>query len=397
MEQLAIEGGQPVREEAIRYGRQWLDEADMAAVHEVLQSSFLTGGPHVERLEKRLAGYTGAKYAVAVSNGTAALHCACLAAGITEGDEVITTPMTFAASANCVLYCGARPVFADIDPETYNVSPLSIRERITDKTKAIIAVDFTGQPVQADEIRAICEEYDLIFIEDAAHSIGSKYKGKMVGSFADLTTFSFHPVKTITGGEGGAILTNDDDLYKKLMLYRNHGIVHAAENMEEKHDEPWYYEQQFLGFNYRLTDFQSALIDSQLDKLERFKARRKEIAEKYNQAFSDMPEIILQKEIPEADTCRHLYIIRLDLEKLNCSRLEFFHAMTAENVVPQVHYIPIYYFPYYRKLGYQKGLCPNAEHIYEGIMSIPLFPKMTDHDVDTVVCAVKKIVERYRK
>lgn len=397
MRQLAIEGGRPVRENLIRYGGQWIDDVDMAAVNEVLRSPFITCGPNVEHLENRLVSYTGAKYAAVVSSGTAALHCACLAAGITEGDEVITTPMTFAASANCVLYCGAKPVFADIDLETYNIDPQSIRERITGKTKAIIAVDFAGQPVRVDEIRSICDEYGLIFIEDAAHSIGSRYKDKMVGSLADLTTFSFHPVKTITGGEGGAILTHDENLYKRLMLYRNHGIVHFAEDMEKDSDEPWYYEQQFLGFNYRLTDFQSALINSQLDKIDQFIARRKEITEKYNEAFSDIPEIILQKAIPEADICRHLYVIRLDLDKLNCSRLEFFNAMAAENVIPQVHYIPTYYFPYYRKLGYKKGLCPNAEYMYEGIMSIPLFPKMTDWDVKTVIDAVKKIVKRYRK
>ncbi|MEY8392186.1 UDP-4-amino-4,6-dideoxy-N-acetyl-beta-L-altrosamine transaminase [Lachnospiraceae bacterium] len=397
MEQLAIEGGQPVREEMIWYGKQWIDEKDIAAVSEVLRSPFITSGPKVERLEERLAEYTGAKYAVMVSSGTAALHCACLAAGLKEGDEVITTPMTFAASANCILYCGATPVFADIDIKTYNIDPQSIREKITEKTKAVIAVDFTGQPVKIEEIRGICEEFGLIFIEDGAHSIGSKYKNKMVGSLADMTIFSFHPVKTITGGEGGAILTNDDNLYKKLVLYHNHGRVNLPEEMEEIHEEPWYYEQQALGFNYRLTDFQSALIDSQLEKIEGFIARRKEIVRKYNEAFAEVPELILQEEIAEADTCRHLYIIRLDLERLNCSRLAFFNAMGAENVVPQIHYIPVYYFPYYQRKGYKKGLCPIAEFVYEGILSIPLFPKMTDYDVETVIHAVKKIIEHYRK
>lgn len=396
MHQLAIEGGQPVREEAIRYGKQWIDEEDIAAVGKVLRSPFITSGPNVELLEKRLMKYTGAKYAVVVSSGTAALHGACFAAGITEGDEVITTPLTFAASANCMLYCGARPVFADINPQTYNIDPQSICEKITPQTKAVIAVDFTGQPVQIEEIRAICDENNLIFIEDAAHSIGSRYKGKLVGTFSDMTIFSFHPVKTITGGEGGAILTDDYNLYKKLIMFRNHGMNHLPEDMEEVHDEPWYYEQQFLGFNYRLTDFQSALINSQLNKIDMFISRRKEIAQRYNEEFASMPEIILQQEIPEADTCRHLYIIRLDLSKLSCTRLEFYNAMVAENVVPQVHYIPIYYFPYYQRMGYRKGLCPYAEKIYEGIMTIPLFPKMTDYDVETVISAVKKIVERYR-
>lgn len=397
MEQLAIEGGQPVRSDVIRYGRQWIDEDDIAAVGSVLRSDLITSGPDVERLEKRLSKYTGAKHATVVSSGTAALHCACLAAGIAKGDEVITTPLTFAASANCILYCQAVPVFADINPDTYNIDPDSIRRKITNKTKAVIAVDYTGQPVQIDEIRNLCREYGLIFIEDAAHSIGSRYKGDMIGSLADLTIFSFHPVKTITGGEGGAVLTNDDELHKKLVMYHNHGIVRKAEYMIEAHEEPWYYEQQMLGLNYRLTDFQSALINSQLDKIDQFIARRKEIVCKYNEAFQNMDEILLQKEIPEADTCSHLYIIRLDMDKLDCTRLEFFRALSAENVVPQVHYIPVYWFPYYQQMGFEKGLCPAAESVYEAIISLPLYPKMTDYDIETVIHAVKKVVGRYAK
>lgn len=396
MEKLAIEGGKPVRESIIRYGHQWINDEDIAAVNEVLKSDFLTTGPKVDVLQKKLCEYTGAKYAVVLSNGTAALHCACLAAGIGEGDEVITTPMTFAASANCALYCGAKPVFADINPETYNIDPESIRKCITNKTKAIVAVDFTGQPVEVDEIRAICNEYNLIFIEDAAHSIGSSYKGSKIGSLADMTTFSFHPVKTITGGEGGAVLTNDEVLYHKLALYFNHGINHSKEDLEEAHNEPWYYEQQCLGFNFRMTDFQAALVGSQLDRIEQFKSRRQEIAEKYNKAFEDISEIILQKEIEDVDICKHLYIIRLDLKRLKCTRLDFFNAMVAENVIPQVHYIPVYWFPYYQRLGYKRGLCPNAEEVYEGIMSLSLYPKMTDQDVESVIFAVKKVIGKYR-
>lgn len=397
VEKLAIKGGVPVRDDILRYGHQWIDDDDIAAVNEVLQSDYLTTGPKVDILQERLCEYTGAKHAVVLANGTAALHCACLAADIGDGDEVITTPITFAASANCALYCGAKPVFADINPETYNIDPESIRKCITSKTKAIVAVDFTGQPVEIDEIRKICDEYGLVFIEDAAHSIGSEYRGKKIGSLADMTTFSFHPVKTITGGEGGAVLTNDDELFRKLLLYFNHGINHSNEDLEEFHDEPWYYEQQCLGFNYRMTDFQAALVGSQLNRINKFIVRRKEIVDAYNAAFEDMPEIIVQQEIEEVNTCRHLYIIRLNLEKLNCTRLEFFNAMVAENVIPQVHYIPIYWFPYYQRLGYKKGICPNAEKIYEGIMSISLYPKMTDMDVDSVIHAVKKVVKYYRK
>lgn len=395
MEKLAIHGGKPIREHKISYGRQCIEEDDIQAVIDVLKSDYLTCGPKVDELERALCDYTGAKYAVAVSNGTAALHCACIAAGIGPGDEVITTPITFAASANCALYCGARPVFADIEPDTYNISPESIRERISEKTKAVVAVDFTGQVVKIEEIRKICDEYHLLFIEDAAHSIGSSYNGKMVGSLADITTFSFHPVKTVTGGEGGAVLTSRKDLYDKIYLAHVHGITHDAAQMMEEHPEGWYYEQVSLGYNYRLTDFQSALVLSQLSKIERFKARRRQIVNRYNEAFAGIPQLIVQKEIPQSDTCRHLYILRLSLDRLKCSRLEFFNALAAENVQPQVHYVPVYWFPHYQKRGFQKGCCPVAEKVYEGIMSLPLYPAMTDQDVEDVIRAVKKVVEYY--
>lgn len=398
MEKLAVKGGYPVRSSKLYYGRQWIGEDDIEAVVKVLQSDFITCGPKVEEMERTLEKYTGARYAVAVSNGTAALHCACIAAGIGPGDEVITTPLTFAASANCALYCGARPVFADINPETYNIDPESIRANITDRTKAVVAVDFTGQAIQYKEIREICDAFGLIFIEDAAHSIATKYNGRQVGSLADMTTFSFHPVKTITAGEGGAILTNDETLYQKLVLAHTHGITHDVEQMEgTPHEGPWYYEQIALGYNYRITDFQAALIVSQIKKLDGFSARRKEIVKRYNDAFSKLPEIIVQKEIPESDTCRHLYIIRLNLEKLACTRREFFDAMSAENVQCQIHYVPVYWFPYYEHLGYRKGICPNAEEVYKGIMSIPLYPRLTDQDVEDVIHAVTKVVENYRR
>ena len=393
----AIKGGTPVRDTKLFYGHQCIDENDVKAVSEVLVSDYLTCGPKVSELEEKLAAYCGCKYAVAVSNGTAALHCACIAAGLKPGDEVITTPLTFAASANCVLYVGATPVFADVNPETYNIDPESIKAHITDKTKAVIAVDFTGQCVENEKIRAICDEYNLIFIEDAAHAIGSSYKGKKVGSLADMTCFSFHPVKTITSGEGGAITTNNEEFHKKLVLAHTHGITHDEDLMEDApHEGPWYYEEISLGYNYRLTDIQSALLISQLEKLELFKKKRQEIVKKYNDAFSQIPEIIVQKEIPESDTCRHLYIIRLNLDKLKCTRREFFDAMSAENIQCQVHYVPTYLFPYYRHLGYKEGLCPNAEEIYKGILSIPLYPTLSEKDTDDVIEAVKKIVDYYR-
>ncbi len=398
MEQLAIMGGNPVRVNKIYYGRQCVGEDEIKAVSEVLRSPFITCGPKVAEAEKRLAEYMGAKHAVVCSNGTAALHCACIAAGIGPGEEVITTPLTFAASANCAVYCGAKPVFADIDLETYNIDPQSIRDHITSRTKAVIAVDYTGQAVKIKEIREICNEYGLVFIEDAAHAIGTKYDGVHVGNLADMTCFSFHPVKTITCGEGGAITTNNDELYKKLILAHTHGITHDEELMEEApHEGMWYYEQISLGFNYRMTDFQAAMLLSQLGKIEDFKKRRQEIVNKYNEAFRDVPGIIIQKEIPESDTCRHLYIIRLDLDKLTCTRRQFFDAMSAENIQPQIHYVPVYWFPFYRRMGYEKGLCPNAEEVYKGIMSIPLYPMMTDEDVNDVIAAVRKIACYYKK
>ncbi len=398
MEKLAVNGGEPVRKTKIYYGRQWIDSDDIKAVDDVLCSDYVTCGPKVSDFEKTLCDFTGAKYAVAVNSGTSALHCACIAAGIGPGDEVITSPLTFAASANCALYCGAKPVFADVDPDTYTIDPASIRAHITEHTKAVVAVDYTGQAVKIDEIRSICSEFNLFFIEDAAHSIATKYNGKQVGSLADMTCFSFHPVKTITGGEGGAITTNDKDLYTRLVLAHTHGITHDDSLMEgAPHEGPWYYEQISLGYNYRLTDFQSALIKSQLGKIEMFSSRRKEIVKKYNEAFKNIPELFLQKEIPESDSCRHLYIIRLNLDRLTCSRRQFFDAMSAENVQCQIHYIPVYWFPYYQHMGYERGLCPNAEHIYEGIMSIPLYPRMTDQDVDDVINAVKKVVENYKR
>ena len=398
MDKLAIDGGQPVRKEKIYYGHQWIDEDDIQAVCDVLRSDYLTCGPAVTKFEEDLCNYTGAGYAVAVSNGTAALHCACMAAGIQSGDEVITTPLTFAASANCVLYCGGKPIFADVDPNTYNISPESIEKKITERTKAIIAVDFTGQAVEYQKIREICDKYNLIFIEDAAHAIGTTYDGKPVGSLADMTCFSFHPVKTITGGEGGAVTTNSKETYQKILLAHTHGITHDEELMKDTpHEGPWYYEQILLGYNYRITDFQAALLSSQLKKLDQFKARRQEIVNQYNEAFADLPGIIVQKEIEESDTCRHLYIIRLALDELTCTRRQFFDAMAAENVQCQIHYVPVYWFPYYQKMGYEKGLCPNAESVYNTIMSIPLYPKMSDQDVEDVIMAVKKCIDNYLK
>ena len=397
MEQLAIFGGSPLRKTPLHYGRQYIDEDDIAAVVETLKSDDLTCGPKITALEEKLCQVTGAKYAVVVSNGTAALHIAALAADFREGDEVIVSSITFAASSNCILYCGARPVFADIDPETYNIAPQSIERLITPRTKGIVAVDFTGQSVEHDAIGDICRRHGLLLIEDAAHAIGTKYAGRPVGSIADMTCFSFHPVKTVTSGEGGAVTTNDEALYRRLVRLRTHGITRNREEMVHPTDALWYNEQVELGFNYRLTDIQAALLLSQLDKLTVFAARRREIVEKYNAAFSRMPELIVQKEIPESETVRHLYILRLNTEKLSCDRRQFFDALRAENIYSQVHYLPVYWHSYYEKLGYERGLCPHAEQYYQEVMSLPLYYALTDEDVEDVILTVKKLVAYFRK
>ncbi len=397
MEELAIFGGEPIRKDPIYYGRQCIEQDDIDAVADTLRSNYITCGPKVEELERKLCEVTGAKYAVGVANGTGALHIAALAAGFKEGDEVIVSSITFAASSNCVLYCGAKPVFADIRRDTYNIDPESIKKLITPQTKGIVAVDFTGQAVQLDEIREIARENNLILIEDAAHAIGTKYKGQPIGSIADMTCFSFHPVKTVTSGEGGAVTTNDEQLYRKLLRLRTHGITRNQDEMCHPTDALWYNEMVELGYNYRTTDFQAALLCSQLNKLDRFSTRRKEIVKMYNEAFDKMPEIIVQKEIPESDTTRHLYVIRLNMELLTCTRRQFFDALYAENVCPQVHYLPVYMHSYYEKLGYKKGICQEAEAYYESSMSIPLYPSMTDDDVNSAIAAVKKVVDYYRK
>ncbi len=396
MEKPAICGGEPVRSTKIFYGHQFIDEDDIQAVVDVLKSDYLTCGPKIGELEEKLCEVTGAKYAVVCSNGTAALHIACLAAGVMPGDEVITTPITFAASANCALYCGAKPVFADINENTYNIDPAHVEKLTTERTKAVVAVDFTGQSVELDRLLAHCREHNLVLIEDGAHVIGTSYKGRMNGSIADMTTMSFHPVKTVTGGEGGAVLTNSKEYYEKLLLYRAHGITRDPKLMEHEPDGPWYYEQIALGMNYRMTDMQAALIISQLNKLPRFMERRKAIVKAYNEAFSKLPQLFVQQEIPESDTTRHLYILRIRPEKLTIDRKQFFEALAAENICCNVHYIPTYYFPYYERLGYKRGLCPKAEKLYAEEISLPLYYAMTDQDVEDVIRAVTRIAEYFK-
>ncbi len=379
----------------IPYGKQWIDEKDVESVVSVLKGDWLTTGPNVEEFEKSFAHYVGSKFAVAVSSGTAALHTAAFAAGVYNRDEVITTPLTFAASANCVLYQGGRPVFSDIDKKTYNIAPLEIRKKITSKTKAIIPVDYTGQPCELDEIADIAQDHNLILIEDASHAVGSTYKRKKVGSISDLSIFSFHPVKHMTTGEGGMVTTNSEELYEKMLLFRNHGITKNEDDFISKNDGGWFYEQQVLGFNYRITDLQCALGISQLSKIDDFVKRRREIVIRYNEAFEKVDEIITPFHPDYVNPSWHLYVIQLNLEKLSVNRKKVFDELRKNKLGVQVHYIPVYFHPYYQKLGYSTGLCSNAEWLYERIISLPLYPKMNDNDVDYVIETVKNVIRKY--
>ena len=392
----------------IPYGRQSIDDADIEAVVKVLKSDYLTTGPAVEAFEKKVADYVGAKYAVAVSNGTAALHVACLAAGIGEGDEVITTPITFAASANCVLYCGGTPVFADIDPDTYNISPEELESKITPQTKAIIPVHYTGQPCDMDAILEIARKHDLLVIEDGAHALGASYKGKKIGSIADMTCFSFHPVKPVTTGEGGMIVTDNEELYRKLVLYRSHGITRDKDMMQQYEEQlqqssdpalqeaadmlrgdvidpgGWYYQQLELGYNYRITDISCALGASQMDKLDRFLERRRQIAKKYDEAFADIPQIKTPWQQEGCQSGWHLYMI----QTMERSRREVFDGLRQAGIGVNVHYIPVYRHPYYQRNGYAGVHCLNAEAFYERAISLPIFPGLTgqqDYVIEHVI------------
>jgi UDP-4-amino-4,6-dideoxy-N-acetyl-beta-L-altrosamine transaminase len=375
----------------IPYGRQSIDEEDIQAVVEILKSDYLTTGPKIEEFEKVVADYVGAKYAVAISNGTAALHAACFAAGIKEGDEVITSPITFAASANCVLYCGATPVFADIDPLTYNIDPVDIRRKITKKTKAIIAVHFTGQPCDMDEIKKIAIEYNLIVIEDAAHALGAEYKGKKIGSISEMTTFSFHPVKHITTGEGGMITTNNDKLYNSLILFRSHGITREVKLMA--HNEgPWYYEQIDLGYNYRITDIQCALGISQMKKLDSFITIRKRIANRYNEAFKNNQNLILPYQLESCNNSWHLYVVQVNKD----IRYKVFMKLREKNIGVNVHYIPVYKHPYYQENGFGNICCVNAENLYSNIISLPIYPELDQYKQDYVIEQITDIINEVK-
>lgn len=394
---IAINGGEPTRKNYLQYGRQYIDDEDIMSVIEALKSDFLTTGPLVEEFERKFADYVGAKYAVAVSNGTAALHIACLAAGLQKGDEGITTPITFAASSNCMLYCGAKPVFCDINLDDYNIDENKIKSYINEKTKVILPVDFTGQCCNIGKIMEIAKENNLIVIQDASHSLGTKYLDKQIGSIADMTTFSLHPVKTITSGEGGVVTTNSLALYEKLKLYKTHGITKSKGNLRNKEHPEWYYEQIYLGYNYRITDLQSALGISQLNKIERFITKRKLLVNTYNELLKDIDGVILQKEEDYSDTSRHLYIIRLDLNKFKATRDDIYSALIAENIGVNIHYIPVYKHPYYKEIGYEDIICENAETFYNSSITLPLHVNMNESDIKDVVNALNSVVDYYKR
>ncbi len=390
MEKLAIHGGKPVRSKLLPYGHQSIDEDDIRAVAEVLRTDWITQGKKVEEFEKRLADYCGAGYAMAVSSGTAALHLACAAAGVKEGDEVITTPITFAATANAAVHLGAKVIFADIKEDTLNMDPAEVKKRLSPKTKAILPVDFGGLPAELGEIKEIAKENNLVVIEDACHALGAEYKGKRIGGISDMTIFSFHPVKHITTGEGGMVLTNNKAYYEEIRLLRHHGIT------KDESRGGWYYEISQMGYNFRLTDFQCALGLSQMDKLEDFIERRRRIAAGYDAAFAAIDEIITPPH--SAEHSYHIYVIQLRTEKLSVGRKEIYDALRAENIGVQVHYMPLHLHPFYiKQFGYKKGDYPVAEKYYERAITLPVFPVMNDRDVSDVILAVKKVIEYYRK
>jgi len=375
----------------IPYGRQWIDEEDIQAVVEVLGGGWITQGPAIGAFEEAVATYIGAKYAVVFNSGTAALHAAMFAAGVNKGDEVITSPITFVATSNSALYVGAKPMFADIDMNTYCIDEGKIEEVVTKKTKAIVPVDLAGYPVDMRKIRKIADKYNLIVIEDAAHALGAKRYGKIVGQEADMTMFSFHPVKHITTGEGGIIVTNNEKYYEKLKIFRTHGITKDEKLLAES-EGPWYYEMHYLGYNYRITDIQCALGLSQLNKVEKFVKRRNEIAAIYDKEFEDNPLIVIPPK-PHYENSRHAYHIYPLLLDKRIDRKDVFIKLRERGILCQVHYIPVHLQPYYRRrFGYKEGDFKNAEEYYKREITIPLYPKMADNEVEYVIKSVKEVV-----
>lgn len=391
---LALHGGRPVRARMLPYGRQDITAADIEQVAEVLRSDWLTTGPKVGEFEAAFAEHTGAAHAVSFSSGTAALHAAAFAAGLGAGDEAITTPLTFCATANCVLYQGACPVFADVRRDLLTLDPEQAAARINPRTRAILPVDYAGHPADLDAFLELAERHRLVVIEDACHALGAQYRGRRLGSLAHMTVFSFHPVKHITTGEGGMVTTQDAELARKLRAFRNHGIETEARERAERGQ--WYYEMVLLGYNYRLTDIGSVLGLSQLRRLPENLRRRREIAARYTQAFCGLPGAIVPAVADDVEPAWHLYPLRLELERLSAGRDEVFRALRAENIGVNVHYIPVTLHPYYReRLGHRPGEYPIAEDAFQRLLTLPMFAAMTEADVEDVISAVHKVLRHY--
>ena len=387
------------RVNTIPYGRQDISEADIQAVVDVLRSDFLTQGPVVPTFEKTVAGYCSAGHAVAVNSATSALHVACLALDVGPGDRVWTSPITFVASANCVLYCGAQVDFVDIDPHTCNLSVERLAEKLAQAKesgclpKAVIPVHLCGQPCDMAGIHALSQQYGFKVIEDASHAIGGKYRREPIGNcrYSDITVFSFHPVKIITTGEGGMALTNNVQLAKRMQLLRSHGITRDAADMTREPDGPWYYQQIALGFNYRMTDMQAALGISQMQRLDEFVAKRHAIARRYEELLADLP-VITPWQHADSYSGLHLYVIRLKLAEINKTHREVFEALRAADIGVNLHYIPVYRQPYYEQLGFKAGHCPEAEQYYAEAISLPMYTALTEAQQDRVVTALREAI-----
>lgn len=381
----------------IYYGKQFIDEQDINAVIEVLKSDFLTQGPVIENFEKAVAEYCGTKYAVAVTNATSALHIACLAAGLDKGDMLWTSPITFTASANCGRYCGSDVDFVDIDDNTYDMSVTALKEKLEKskiKPKVVIPVHLAGQSCEMQEIYDLSKQYGFTVIEDASHAIGADYKDTKVGccKYSDMTVFSFHPVKIITTGEGGMVLTNSEELYKKLTLYRSHCITRDENLMTKEADGPWYYQQIGLGFNYRMTELQAALGLSQLAKVDKFVARRRQLAERYNELLKDLP-LKLPYQNPDTDSSWHLYIVRADFNKVKKTKKQIFAEMKTKGVCLNLHYIPVHTQPYYQNLGFKNADFPVSEKYYEEAFTLPLYYSLTDEQQEYIVSTLKEVLK----
>lgn len=384
----------------IPYGRQNINKADIDSVIDVLKSDFLTQGPKVPLFEKTIAEFVDVQHALAVNSATSALHIACLALGLSKGDVLWTSPITFVASANCALYCGASVDFVDIDSDTYNMSvdalkaKLEIASKKNKLPKIVVPVHLCGQPCDMEQIYSLSKEYGFYVIEDASHAIGGRYKGSFIGSckYSDITIFSFHPVKIITTAEGGMALTNDSKLADKMDLFRSHGITRAPHLMTTETDGPWYYQQIDLGYNYRMTELQAALGISQMGRLEKFVAKRHEIAQIYNDKLKDLP-IVLPYQLPETYSGLHLYVVCLKLELIKRTRKEVFEFLRAKGIGVNVHYIPVHTQPYYKSLGFKDGDFPNAEAYYSMSISLPMYPDLTIDQMEYICSTLKIILE----